>query len=242
MRRPTLRTRTRHLWRRLERELLPWCCVFCGDELPAGRHLCGGCDRDLVRNAPACRACALPLVDADRKYCGHCEGRRRPFTVMVAPLAYTFPVDAAIRQFKFHRKLHYLPVFTELLCREALLLPPGIDAVQPVPLHRWRQMRRGFNQARELALPVARHLAVPLIDGVRRRRHTPYQSGLAAVARRRNLENAFVVRGRIEKRHVLLVDDVVTTGTTCRRIAALLKRHGVGEVSVLALARAVTDP
>ena len=196
MRRPTVRTRIRRVLRALERELLPFCCVFCGDELTARRHLCAGCDRELVRNSPACRACALPIADAGQRYCGACLGGHLPFTAAIAPLAYAFPVDAAIRQFKFHRKLHYVPAFGELLCRAAALLPPGIDAIQPVPLHRWRQLRRGFNQARELALPVARHLSVPLIDGVHRRRHTPYQSGLAAADRRRNLKNAFVVRGR----------------------------------------------
>ncbi len=241
MRRLTVRTRIRRALRALERELLPYRCVFCGDELAARRHLCAGCDRDLVRNSPACRGCALPIADAGQQYCGSCQGRDRPFTAAIASLAYTFPVDAAIRQFKFHRKLHYVPAFGELLCRSAALLPPGIDAIQPVPLHRWRQLRRGFNQARELALPVARHLSVPLIDGVRRCRHTPYQSGLAAADRRRNLENAFTVRGRICAQHVLLVDDVVTTATTCGQIAELLRRHGVGEVSVLALARARAD-
>ena len=227
------------LLRAIEQELLPRRCVFCGAAMRhTGRFLCAGCDADLQRNTPACPLCALPLPAASNGPCGECQRRRLPFTAVHAPLAYEFPTDAAIKAFKFHRRLFYVPAFADILCAAAAALPSGIDAVLPVPLHRWRKLRRGFNQARELALPVARHLALPVLECVRRRRHTPYQSGLPAADRRRNLEGAFEVSGRIEARHVLLVDDVVTTGTTCRQIALLLKQHGVREVSVLALARA----
>ena len=102
-----------------------------------------------------------------------------------------------------------------------------------------RKLRRGFNQARELALPVARALSVPVLDSVRRRRHTPYQSGLPAAERRRNLRGAFELSEPVRAQHVLLVDDVITTAATCRQIALLLQAHGVPEVSVLALARAL---
>jgi len=79
---------------------------------------------------------------------------------------------------------------------------------------------------------------LPVIRNVRRMRATPYQSGLSARERRRNLRNAFVVRGTIRARHALIVDDVITTGETCRQLAALLQAHGVAKVSVLAIARA----
>ncbi|MDX1508223.1 MAG: phosphoribosyltransferase family protein, partial [Woeseiaceae bacterium] len=70
-------------------------------------------------------------------------------------------------------------------------------------------------------------------------RATPYQSGLDPAARRANLAQAFAIRGRLSFRHVLIVDDVITTGETCRQIAGLLKSHGVADVSVLAVARTV---
>jgi ComF family protein len=235
---PPYRT-IRRLFQALERELLPLCCVFCGMQTRgARRRICRGCEGDLVRNDPACQACALPLPGAPGTHCGSCQQRRGAFSVVLAPYIYAFPLDAAIKAFKFRKRLWYAPAFAELLNRSLPALPPGIDAVQPVPLHRWRQLFRGFNQARELAVPVARALKVPLIDTVRRCRHTPYQSGLSGPERRRNLRGAFRIRGRVKARHVLLVDDVVTTATTCRQIASLLRRHGVEEVSVLALARA----
>ena len=107
------------------------------------------------------------------------------------------------------------------------------------PLHRWRLMKRGFNQARELAEPVARMLELPLVENVRRRRATPYQSVLGPRERRTNLHGAFVVKGKVPARHVLIVDDVITTGESCRQVADVLRRHGVSKVSALAVARAV---
>lgn len=237
-----LQRRFRRLFRALEKELLPPRCVFCGAATPVTRRaICRGCDGDLVRNEPSCRACALPLPGRSDAHCGRCQKGRGAFRVVLAPYIYAFPLDAAIKAFKFRRRLWYAPAFAELLEASLASLPKDIDAVQPVPLHRWRQLFRGFNQARELALPVAGRLGVPLIDTVRRCRHTPYQSGLSALKRRRNLRQAFRVRGRIDARHILLVDDVLTTGTTCRQIASLLRRHGVRRVSVLALARALAD-
>lgn len=156
----------------------------------------------------------------------------------VVALGYSFPVDAAIRRFKFHGRLQYAPAFAEILLHVSNRLPGDVDALLPVPLHRWRHMRRGFNQAVELAAPIARQLGLPLVGNVQRTVATPYQSGLDARQRRRNLKAAFRVRGCIRASHVAIVDDVVTTGATCRQLAAAVLESGAKEVSALALARA----
>ncbi|MDH5620368.1 MAG: phosphoribosyltransferase family protein, partial [Gammaproteobacteria bacterium] len=108
------------------------------------------------------------------------------------------------------------------------------------PLHWRRRWLRGFNQAVEIAIPVARRLRVPLIGNVRRKRATPFQSGLSAKERAQNLRSAFTVKGDVRQyRHVLIVDDVITTGTTVQQVALALQRAGVNNVSALAIARAV---
>jgi ComF family protein len=173
--------------------------------------------------------------------CADCQLDPPPFTAALAPLHYSFPVDAAIKAFKFHRKLQYQPAFSDILLSVLARLPPDIDAVLPVPLHRWRRTRRGFNQAAELAEPVQKELRVPLLNNVVRATATPYQSGLDAAERRRNLTAVFRVRGRITAKHVLIIDDVITTGETCRQLARVLFDSGVAKVSVLALARASKD-
>ncbi len=217
---------------------MPQRCAFCG--LPAECPLCNGCRDDLPWQEASCPRCALalPATTPPGTSCATCQLGPPPFEAAVAALDYRFPVDAAIRALKFQRRLYYLPALSGLLVEASARLPPGVDAIVPVPLHRFRMMRRGFNQSLELALPVAKALGVPVLSNVRRTLHTPYQSGSNRVERRRNLKSAFGVRGRIDARHVLIVDDVVTTGETCRELAVTLKRSGAEQVSVLALARA----
>lgn len=228
--------------RTLEQEVLPCGCVFCGRVLPAGsRCVCDPCYAELPWLDVTCRCCGLPLsggVDSGR-VCGRCQVRPTPFAALVAPLRYEVPVDGAIKALKFQRRLYYAPALAALLVEPARRLPSGIDAMLPVPLHWGRQMRRGFNQAGELCRVLAADLGLPVLGQVRRTRRTPYQSGLGAGARRTNLRGAFALREEIGARHVLIVDDVVTTGATCEQLAATLLGAGVREVSVLAVARAV---
>ena len=105
-------------------------------------------------------------------------------------------------------------------------------------LHWRRQWIRGFNQAFEIGRPVARHLGVPVIRAVVRQRATPSQSGLDAEERARNLQAAFRAKGRLDFGHVVIVDDVFTTGATILEVAQTLKGAGVEKVSALAVARA----
>jgi ComF family protein len=227
--------------RQLDDSIMPLRCVFCGTpgNQSEGR-ICGGCRRDLPWIAIACSRCAEPLaMDLPRGVtCAACQARPSPIHTTVAPLLYEFPVDAGLKALKFGRRLHYAPAFGGLLVGDMSRLPGDIDALLPVPLHWQRQALRGFNQALDLSRPLARHSGLPIMTGVARRRATPFQSGLAAAQRRKNLRRAFVVRKTPGFRHVLIVDDVVTTGETTRQLATALIRRGVKKVSVLAVARA----
>ncbi len=224
----------------IEREFAPKRCVFCNlITEPPERFVCGGYESDLPRPGSACPRCALPVpVELPPGVsCAECQASPPPWSRALAPLEYAFPVDAAIKAMKFRRRLDYLPAFDDELAR--LELPGDIDAVVPVPLHRWRQLRRGFNQAEELARPIARRLGLPLSDAVSRVVGTESQSGLDAAARRRNLRAAFRARKTLSSDHALIVDDVITTGETLKGVTRVLLESGVEKVSVLALARSV---
>jgi ComF family protein len=238
-----LKRRLRNALCLIENAVIPNGCVFCGDEVDHdATPACGACVADLPWIAHSCKRCGSPVPESlpDGVFCGGCQLEPPPFETVVAPLRYRFPIDAAIKALKFHRALHYAPAFASILAAAADRLPPGIDGLLPVPLHWRRQAMRGFNQAAEICAPLQRLLGVPTINVVRRSRATPFQSGLAAAARRQNLRGAFAVHGLIAARHVLIVDDVVTTGTTCEQLASVLQAAGVRRVSVLAVARAAT--
>jgi len=201
--------------------LAPPSCVFCGEPSEGSeRSICAGCFAD------------LPWDET------HVSPTPGNFEASVAMLHYSFPIDVAIKALKFRRKLFYAPAFSEILCAAKPLLPSDIDAVLPVPLHWRRKAMRGFNQATEFARPIAKSLAVPLVRNVRRKRATPFQSGLDAAERARNLRNAFEITRPDPRKHVLIIDDVVTTGATAKALAKRLLSSGVTKVSLLAVARA----
>lgn len=203
--------------------LLPKSCAFCGVQCgPEENSLCRQCREDLPWSEPALSPS---------------PGRLRQ---SFALLHYSFPVDVAIKSLKFSRKLYYAPAFAEILAAAAPQLDTDIDYLLPVPLHWRRKALRGFNQAEEIAKPLARQLKTPLLRGVVRRRHTPFQSGLDADARKRNIRGAFAVSKALHAEHILIVDDVMTTGATVSELAAALFRQGVRRVSTLVLARAAT--
>jgi len=222
--------------RRLLNRLPPPLCAFCST--PTGSRLC--CDRCsalLRRNRVACGRCASPLHTAPGSLCGRCQSRPPPYHLAAAPLLYEFPVDAAIKALKFRRHLYYLPVFGDLLLNEIALRFKHVDGLVPVPLHRWRHALRGFNQATELCKRIRRDNGLPVVTGVTRVHATKTQSGLSAEERRRNLRGAFSVSGSLGFRHLLIIDDVMTTGATCGQLAKELLAAGAKKVSVLTIAR-----
>jgi len=223
--------------------LFPPRCVLCGQPVvplaaPAPRQpVCPGCTAD------------LPWLEDPE--------RRLPWPAgspAVAPdvvpgalvawsaLNYEYPADRLVALAKFGRRLPVARALGELLALRCPELPAPPEAVVPVPLHWRREAWRGFNQAEEIARVLCAAQGWLLRpDLCRRRRPTPAQSGLGAGARRLNLDEAFALRkgARLARfRHVLVVDDVLTTGATGLAVAGLFRSAGVPDVRLWTVARA----
>ncbi|MEM8681869.1 MAG: phosphoribosyltransferase family protein [Pseudomonadota bacterium] len=153
-------------------------------------------------------------------------------------MRYAYPVDAAIRAFKFRYVESRLPSLSALMLLGIPHLPTDIDAVVAMPMHWRRRVERGFNQAALLAAPLARELGVPMLTGVSKTRHTRPQSSLSVRERRRNLAGAFACARSVDARHVLIVDDVLTSGQSAGHLTHALRAAGAQAVSVLVIARA----
>jgi ComF family protein len=225
-------------WSRLERFLLPSRCLLCGAHGERDRDICDACAAEMPRNRSCCARCALPLAQ-QTALCGACIRHMPPWTAAWAPFRYGWPLDRLESRYKFAADLAAGRVLAGLWREE----PPPVSLPQlivPVPLHRSRLRSRGYNQALELARPLARHLAIPLrIDVLHRSRLTGAQTELDAVERRHNVRGAFIVEPRARlPAHVAVLDDVMTTGATLAECALALKRAGVSRVDVWALARA----
>jgi len=233
------------LWGRAQRLILPSHCLLCAQDGDGRRDLCHACAGDLVRNRLCCPRCALPLR-APAPLCGECLLREPPFDAAFAPFLYGHPIDLLVTKLKFGRSLAAGRVLSQLwldaVAEDAPVLP---GLILPIPLHASRLRERGYNQALELARPLARALRIPLAeDALSRTKATAAQSNLDAKARRRNLRGAFefhaaaLSAAATHVTHVALVDDVMTTGATLRECARVLRRAGVVRVDVWALARA----
>ncbi|MEP7042998.1 MAG: ComF family protein [Dokdonella sp.] len=226
--------------RRILRLVLPPRCLLCGAAGANGRDLCAGCAHDFAVNSTCCRRCALPL-EAPAPLCGECLRREPPFASAWVPFRYEHPLDLLEARFKFQRNLAAGHVLAQMMIERAPIdAPLRPDVLIPIPLHRTRLRERGYNQALELASPLAKALAIPLrVDALLRTQATPPQTGLDAKARRRNLRGAFaLVANAVLPAHIVLFDDVMTTGATLRECARVLRRAGVVRVDAWALARA----
>jgi ComF family protein len=225
-------------WFGLHRFVLPLRCLLCGAPGANGIDLCADCAAELPRNRSCCARCALPLA-VSAELCGGCQQHAPPWDAAWAPFRYGWPLDRLESRYKFSGDLAAGRVLSSLWQREpGPLEPPSLMIT--VPLHRSRLRQRGYNQALELAKPLARVMGVPLRhDVLQRSRRTEAQTELDAVGRRRNVRGAFALRpGLAPPAHVAILDDVMTTGATLAECARLFKRVGVPRVDVWALARA----
>jgi len=222
--------------------LLPRLCPACGDPAGPGRELCPGCEQDLPALLHACPCCAIPYESPDAHgECGACQKQPLAFARTVALYHFAPPVDHFIRALKFHQQLGLAHLLGERLAQRLMGETSRPDLIIPVPLHGARLRERGYNQALEIARPVARTLGVPLdfLSLVRVRATAP-QTGMTVAARRKNLRGAFALRNdtAVLNRRVALVDDVMTTGSTVQAAAQCLRAAGAKEVDIWVIARA----
>lgn len=226
-------------WLDCLRRQAPGACLLCGGAV-RGAALCPGCAADLPRPAgSACAVCAEPLPAPG--VCGRCLQAPPAFDDARAACLYRFPVDVLVQRLKYGAELACADALGELLA-DAAADWPRPDLLVPMPLHPARLRERGFNQALELARPLARRLGVPLEAALcRRLRDTPAQANLDRAGRRRNVRGAFACDARLAGRHVAVVDDVLTSGATLDALARALKKAGVARVSAWVAARAPRD-
>jgi len=216
------------------RSALPQACALCA--APAGSALvCTACAHSLPPLPPACPCCALP--SAGRERCGRCVSRPAAYDRSWAPFIYAFPLDRLVRQYKYHGALAYADWFAETMLATA---PAILQAtvIAAIPLARARQRQRGFNQALEIARHLSRRTGIRLVtDLVVRVRDTPPQASLPWAERARNIHVAFACASNLSGQHVLVIDDVMTTGASLEECARTLKAAGAASVENWVVAR-----
>ncbi|WP_232346286.1 MULTISPECIES: ComF family protein [Cupriavidus] len=232
----------RAAWRACLDALLPCACALCGQV--QREVVCAGCAQDLLPVVPRCPVCGLPAGRSAGGASLPCAGCRQAAPSFDAALTlgdYAPPQDSLVLALKFGGVLPLAGwLAAQLAGRMVRSGFPAPALLAPVPLAPRRLATRGFNQAWEIARPLARQLGVradPVL--LRRRRETSAQSALDLAARGRNVQDAFAlsVPARLDGLHVGLVDDVMTSGATLAAAARTLKAHGAARVTVLVALR-----
>ena len=172
--------------------------------------------------------------------CGRCLSKQPAFDETYAPFIHHGAIRHLISTLKFGTNYKNARLLGMLLAEHLKQNAERPDLILPVPLHKARYRQRGFNQAIEIGRTVAKELLIPLdLTSCRRQRDTPHQTQLSAKKRRKNIKNAFSIIKPIHARHIAILDDVMTTGSTAHELASVLKKAGASRVDVWVCARAL---
>lgn len=223
--------------------LLPPRCYGCGAPVADQGRLCPDCWSGLTFiTPPRCACCGYPFdyaIGGD-SLCAACMARRPGYDVARSGLAYDDASRRLVLAFKHGDRTHLAGPLAELMALAGDDLLKNADIILPVPLHPGRLFRRRFNQAALLAGTLARRSDTDWSPTrLLRHRATSTQGGQSRRGRQRNVTGAFRMRGRLDDRAVLLIDDVMTTGATVEACARCLRRAGARHIAVLTLARVV---
>jgi len=228
--------------------IFPPRCPLCGEGLSMQSGLCAACWSDLViPGEPACALCQRPFDESVSAgaICAPCMAQPPRHDGIAAGTLYNDASRRLVLTFKHGRRIALAPMMARLMASRL----PAIDEgwlVVPVPLHRWRLWRRGFNQAALLAREVSRLRGGTLaVDLLARRKATPSLGGLGRKARARTLSGVIALkRGaaeRVKGASVVLVDDVLTSGATTNACVSALKRAGASRVTICCFARVLEE-
>jgi competence protein ComFC len=226
--------------------LYPPSCTICSAPVDAGEYLCGDCESKITRIVPPfCEKCSEPFDGAITTAfaCANCAQRKIYFEAAVSAYRARGIVRHVILNFKYGRQIHLRHLVARWLVAamdDRRLRDRRFDAIIPVPLHPARQRERGFNQAELLAEWLSEHLSLPLCRALERVHYTTTQTAFDRAERMQNLRGAFRLRKKADVRslRVLLIDDVLTTGSTLSECARVLKEAGAQSIFAATAARA----
>ena len=209
--------------------LYPQTCCFCGKV--CGKHVCPDCAKALqyIRE-PVCEKCGKPISSGATKLCFDCSKTTHAFEQGKSLWLHQGIVRWSIYQFKYHNRRIHGAFFADEMHRHfgEQIREWGIDTIIPVPLHRKRKKRRGYNQAEIVAKKLGERMRIPVdTKAVIRKKKTIAQKELSHYEREKNIKGAFeVVRVKKNVKNILIIDDIYTTGNTMNELAKTLRKKG----------------
>lgn len=220
--------------------LYPRRCPVCHDiAVPGGGRICSACREKLKPiTGPKCFRCSKPLRGEEQEYCKDCR-KPRLFDQGIGIFPYGSVLQESLFKLKYGKRQEYGDFYGQIAAvySREIIRNWGVEVMIPIPLHRKRMEKRGYNQAELIAEALGRALHIPVDSRLMKRKvNTRPQKELNSRERKQNMKDAFLLKGENRYRRVLLVDDIYTTGSTIEAAAELLKRHGTEKVFFLTIA------
>jgi len=236
-----------HFWRALLDFFIPRCCPVCRGSIGNSQYFfCPACVDDFsLIEPPLCPLCGTPFKSSeqDSHPCQSCLQGVWRFDCGFSVFYYHGKLRKAIHLFKYSGRVILADPLARFLYERGVFWIREIqpEVIVPVPSHRSRLRKRGFNPPLFLVRYLGKHLAIPVLtEALLSVKQIPSQAGLKREERLRNVRDAFMAeRNQVRGRRVLLVDDVLTTGATANECARVLKKAGAAHVAVMTLARSV---
>lgn len=230
--------KTIHITKKILKMLYPDTCVFCGEICESG--ICESCRQKVKEiQEPLCKKCGKPIQSEEAEFCYDCQNTEFHYEQGRSLWLHEKPAANAIYAFKYKNRRVYGEVFAKEMAKkfQALVREWEIDLIIPVPIHKKRRRKRGYNQAEILAKELGRIWGIPVdCSLVVRNKETAPQKELGQGNRKRNLRKAFsLTRSISEDRTILIVDDIYTTGSTINSMAQLLKKEGNEKIYFLTI-------
>lgn len=209
-------------------------CYFCLS--PTDAAWCKQCDFDFIKHSLRCPKCAKPHYGPT--ICGKCIVSPPLFCTTTVLFNYAYPVKKIVLNFKFGKRAELATLFSDRLLDKIISKGKLPETLVPVPLHKKRQAQRGYNQSLELAKHLAKKLGIPVNTNLCKRIvNTDPQSELPIKSRQKNVKDAFALNNDNIPKHIAIIDDVITTGSTINEISKLFKKAGCERIDIWAIAR-----
>lgn len=220
--------------------LYPRRCPVCHDiAVPGGSRICNVCREKLKSiTGPRCFRCSKPLKREEQEYCKDCR-KTRLFDQGIGIFPYGSVLQESLFKLKYGKRQEYGSFYGQIAAvySREIIRNWGVEIIIPIPLHRKRMEKRGYNQAELIAEALGKTLCIPVDSRLMKRKvNTRPQKELDYRERKQNMKNAFFLKGENRYRRILLVDDIYTTGSTIEAAAELLKRNGAENVFFLTIA------
>lgn len=215
-------------------------CPVCDEVIHVGKDTCDDCRKKVVCiGEPVCKKCGKPLENQRREYCSDCARKQHYFSQGKAVFVYQGEIRQSMYRFKYSNKREYASYYAKEAARiyGGWIRRKQIEAIVPVPMYRWKEKGRGYNQATVFAAALGERMRLPVEKRmVKRIRNTTPQKELNDVERKANLKKAFqLVPDIVKYKKILIVDDIYTTGSTIDAVAEVLLQAGVDEIYFLCI-------